>query len=47
MVRRKRDSHDPALKPVAAEILDEFVEDGPPDGSGYRDGDAPVQEGAD
>ena len=28
MPRRKRVSHDPALKPVPAEILDQFVDDG-------------------
>src|SRR5262245_56271301 len=28
MPRRRRDPDDPALKPVAAEILDEFVQDG-------------------
>src|SRR5687767_9095715 len=29
MSRRRKSSDDPALKPVAAEILDAFVEDGP------------------
>ena len=28
MPRRRKDSDDPALKPVAAEILNEFVQDG-------------------
>src|SRR3954469_16226753 len=29
MPRRKRASDDPILKPVSAEILDQFVDDGP------------------
>jgi transposase-like protein len=29
MARRRNPSDDPALKPVASEILDAFVEDGP------------------